>query len=249
MIIKKLSFIVILFLCSCSKQIPQERIIIPKEINYPKSTKSEKTIRKIAPLTSAILNKNSSLLIAIDAGHGGKDQGAQSKLSPKFLEKHLTLSTVKMLEGYLREYGFRTILTRRDDSFIDLKERARFANEKKCDYFISVHYNAAENIKADGIEVYYYKTEKDAKRSHDSKQLATLVLDNIITKTKSKSRGIKHGNFAVIRETKMPAILIEGGFMTNKEEMDRIKKVEYMRELALGIAQGFKKYISKQSSN
>ncbi len=185
-------------------------------------------------------------LIVIDPGHGGKDQGAQSKIYPKCLEKNMALSTAKMVESFLRSYGYKTVMTRTDDSYLTLKERAKFANDKIAKLFVSVHFNAAENRKAHGIEVYYFNSEPEKKKTESSKKLAALVLDNVIVTTKGKSRGIKHGNFAVIRETKMPGIIVEGGFITNDDEVEKIKDAAYMKKIALGIAQGIRKYLQAE---
>lgn len=238
----RLIFITAIFFSGCSKAITNEKMPIVKTPPLP--IKTQTSVSKSSAPIPPLLPKKSNLLIGIDAGHGGKDQGAESKTAPKIQEKDLTLTTAKILESYLREYGYKTILIRKDDTFIDLSDRAKFANEKKCDLFVSVHFNAAENLKADGIEVYYYKSEKSPKRSTESKKLASYVLDDILSKTKGKSRGTKHGNFAVIRETKMPAILVEGGFLTNCEEMNKIKKLEYRKEMARGIALGVRRYIN-----
>lgn len=232
----------LLFLCmamlvitGCSRSIHHERIYIPKHGPHVE--------REKVALAPTIPKEDTNLLIVIDAGHGGKDDGTQSVEQPKFLEKHLTLTTAKMLDTYLQGYGFRTYMTREDDTYIPLSKRAEMANEKDTHLFISVHYNAAENRTAKGIEVYYYDSDKDTSRTKDSKKLATAVLDDVITETHAKSRGVKHGNFAVIRETKMPAILIEGGFMTNEDEMNNIKNASYMKKIAWGIAQGIKDYL------
>lgn len=186
--------------------------------------------------------EKSRYLIIVDAGHGGEDFGAHSMTKPKYQEKHLNLSTAKMLNSFLTQQGYRTIMTRNDDRFIALDKRAEFANEKNPTLFVSVHYNSAPSKEAEGIEVYFYRDEQDKKRTRDSRFLAQSILDNVIEHTQAKSRGIKHGNFAVIRETKMPAILIEGGFLTNEKEIQRIKDPLYLKKLAWGIAQGINAY-------
>lgn len=247
-----LTFVLLLF--GCSKTIPKERIFIPKkepikemkQEGLPnRQTLSNKLNLPNLPLKSPPNSKvDDRVLIVIDAGHGGKDDGTQSHTYPICLEKTMTLSTAKMLDIFLQSMGYRTIMTRNHDVFIGLSERAKFANDKNSKLFLSVHYNAAENRKASGIEVYYYNTDSDFKRSKDSKKLATLVLDGVITNTKGKSRGAKHGNFAVIRETKMPAIIVEGGFMTNDAEMEKIRDKNYTKKIAWGIAQGVRKYLN-----
>lgn len=181
-------------------------------------------------------------LVVIDPGHGGKDMGTQSIQGPKYYEKNLVLSTSMAVCQYLRMLGYHPVLTRDSDVFIELKDRALFANAKKPIAFVSIHFNSAPSTQAEGIEVYYYNSEKDAKRTHDSKLLAGKMLESILCYTKAKSRGVKHGNFLVIRETEMPAVIVEGGFMTHEEEMHRIRDPAYLKKLAWGIAQGIKKY-------
>ncbi|HEY4831056.1 MAG TPA: N-acetylmuramoyl-L-alanine amidase [Waddliaceae bacterium] len=182
-------------------------------------------------------------LIVIDAGHGGQDLGTQSLLEPKTQEKHLTLTTSLMLNQYLKNLGYQTILTRAEDFFVPLDLRSAFANSNKASLFVSVHYNSAPSTQAEGVEVYYYQSDKDKTRSDKSKQLAEKVLNRVITNTKAKSRGVKHGNFAVIRETKMPAILVEGGFVTNDRELRNLRNLEYLKKIAESIAQGINDYL------
>ena len=185
-------------------------------------------------------------VIIIDAGHGGNDFGTYSVATPKYKEKLLNLTTASMLREYLKKMGYKTLMTRFDDRFISLDERAEFANKNKATLFVSVHYNSAPNKEAEGIEVFYYRSDKDKTRSADSKLLAQAVNKHIITHAESKSRGVKHGNLAVIRETNMPAILVEGGFLTNATELDKIKETSYQKRIAWGIAQGIHEYLAKK---
>lgn len=185
-------------------------------------------------------------VIIIDAGHGGNDFGTFSVATPKYKEKLLNLTTASMLREYLKKLGYKTLMTRFDDRFISLDERAQFANTNKATLFVSVHYNSAPNKEAEGIEVFYYRSDKDKARSTDSKLLAHAVNKHIITHTDAKSRGVKHGNLAVIRETTMPAILVEGGFLTNANELNKIKDTSYQKRIAWGIAQGIHEYLTKK---
>lgn len=184
-------------------------------------------------------------LIVIDPGHGGDDTGTASSTKPRYQEKFLTLSTAKFLKEFLRQMGYRTLMTRSDDTFIPLLERAAIANEVDGNavLFVSVHYNSAPSQEAHGIEVFFHQSEANKVRAKASKELAAMILDEVIQNTGAKSRGVKNGNFAVIRETKMPAILIEGGFMTNQEEMALIKDPAYVKRLAHGIARGVDHYL------
>lgn len=181
--------------------------------------------------------------IVIDAGHGGKDNGAQSLTKPLFLEKNLNLTTALMLSSILQDLGYKTSFTRETDLFVPLKERASMANDLKPTLFVSVHYNSAPNQKAEGIEVYFYRSETDVKRSQTSERLAKDVHDQLIKFTAAKSRGIKHGNLAVIRETNIPAVLVEGGFLSNEKEMEKLRDAMYLKKVALGIALGIHKHL------
>lgn len=183
-------------------------------------------------------------LIVVDAGHGGDDFGTRSPSKPKYHEKSLNLTTALILADYLKGMGYQTVMTRSKDEFIDLKKRAEFANAKEADLFVSVHYNSAPSKKASGIEIFYFKSDENKSRSTASRKLAATILAQVTQLTKAKSRGVKHGNFAVIRETKMPAVLVEGGFLTNEDEMEKIKDPAYVKSLAWGIAQGIKTYLN-----
>lgn len=183
-------------------------------------------------------------LIVIDPGHGGEDAGTRSLTSPRYQEKSLNLSTANFLKEYLQKMGYLVKMTRNDDTFIPLTTRSLMANDYRSKLFVSVHYNAAASEQAEGIEVYYYQ-EGDKTRSSSSKLLAESVLSQLIEKTGAKSRGVKHGNLSVIRETEMPAILVEGGFMTNKKEMDKIKDPSYIKQISYGIAVGIDQYLKK----
>ena len=134
-------------------------------------------------------------------------------------------------------------MTRSDDTFVPLKKRASWANDIDSKIFVSVHYNTAPNEKAEGIEVYYYKSDDNSNRTKESQSLGNDVMDGILKMTGAKSRGVKHANFAVIRETTMPAILVEGGFLSNANDVKNIDNDVYLRKLAWGIAAGIKSYL------
>ncbi len=186
-------------------------------------------------------------LIMIDPGHGGKDLGAHQECQPCYQEKVLALDTAHKLRQALALMGYRTLMTRKDDRFIELEARAKIASDHKSDLFVSVHYNTAPVESAEGVEVYYYNTDKDKKRSLVSKALAKDVLDGFLEETDAKSRGVKHGNFAVIRETKMAAILVEGGFLSNAKERDKILDATYRKKIADGIASGLDRFLRRKS--
>lgn len=237
--------VLVMGLCGCGPRVSRRGPITytsqPKPVY--RTTQDPPLIAYMPPPKPVKKAPSEKGLVMIDAGHGGKDFGANSQTDPKFLEKNLTLSTAYMLRDYLQQMGYDTVMTREKDQFIDLYDRAAMANDQKPMAFISVHYNHADSREAAGIEVYYYKSDDNKTRTKQSKQLADKVLSKVITSTHAKSRGVKHGNFAVIRETKMPAILVEGGFLSNDSEMEKIRKAAYLKQLAWGIAKGLDDFV------
>lgn len=199
--------------------------------------------RKPSLIPQQLPLSKSKALVMIDAGHGGHDTGTYGSISKEYPEKDLTLTTATMLKGFLDAMGYKTVMIRQSDIFIDRYERARIANQKKPKIYVSIHYNFAEEKQAHGIEVFYYQSETDKERSESSKLLGKAILQRVLARTGAKSRGVKHGNYAVVRETEMPAVIIEGGFLTNHEEMEKLKDPAYLKTLALGIAQGINDYL------
>lgn len=195
------------------------------------------------PWTIPSPNKKPVITIIIDPGHGGEDLGAQSKTKPIYSEKNFNLVTARFLQENLEQMGYRTAMTRVKDVFIPLDKRAAAAHDRQSELFISVHYNAAESEEAQGVEVFYFDQKEDPSRTLASKTLAQSVLKELLAATNAKSRGVKHGNYHVIRESNAPAILIEGGFLTNPDELLRLKDPLYLKKLAWGIAQGVSKYL------
>jgi N-acetylmuramoyl-L-alanine amidase len=188
-----------------------------------------------------------NFFILIDPGHGGHDVGTQSISKPRYQEKSLNLATAQFVKTYLQQLGYQVLMTREEDKFVSLDKRAQIANERKPNLFVSIHYNSAPSAEAQGIEVFYYhsKDKKEKDRMVKSKHLAQAVLKNIVTNTKAKSRGVKQANYAVIRETTMPAILVEGGFVTNEAELQNLKDPIYLKRLAWGIVRGIEEYLNK----
>ncbi len=177
-------------------------------------------------------------LIILDAGHGGTDEGARVK---SFMEKRITLTTTLLTKKLLEERGYKVILTRARDNYVSLARRVSIANRTKCAAFVSIHFNASRSHAAKGIEIYFCDT-KEKWRARASRRLADCILYQVIDQTEAISRGVKGGNFHVIRETEMPAVLVEGGFVTNFEERSLLRNKEYLSKIAEGIATGLDKY-------
>ncbi len=195
-----------------------------------------------APLSSEHVNSPMTYpanpLVILDAGHGGTDEGARVH---SFLEKRVTLRTALLTKKRLEERGYKVILTRSRDKYLSLARRVSIANRMKGAIFISLHFNASRNPIAKGIEIYYCGN-KEKWRARASRRLADYILYQVIDQTEATSRGIKGGNFHVIRETEMPAVLVEGGFVTNEQERSLLKTKDYLEKIAEGIALGVDKY-------
>ncbi len=175
-------------------------------------------------------------LIALDAGHGGSASGAYYENTA---EKDLNLSMTLKLDEILRGLGYRTMLTRNSDSDVGLKRRSVLANEAKADIFVSIHCNASEtNHDFQGLYVYHYPG------SVQGAVLAQAIQTPACQFTGAIDRGINSANFSVVRESKMPAVLVETGFMTCHEELLRLKDDAYQTRMALGIAQGIIRYLN-----
>lgn len=186
-----------------------------------------------------------NFLIVIDPGHGGHDVGTQSISKPRYQEKSLNLITAQFVRGFLEQLGYKVLMTREDDTFIPLDKRAQMANEQKPTIFVSIHYNSAPSAQAQGIEVFFYQSKEKKDRTLKSKRLAQTILKNVIAHTKANSRGVKQANYVVIKQTDMPAVLIEGGFVTNEAELQNLKDPTYLKRLAWGIVRGIEEYLSK----
>ena len=220
-------------------------VIQPEEVD---EVFSESELSCAEPLPATL----SAFRIVIDAGHGGQDGGAKSIVSPFIREKTLTLKTALKVEEFLSSWGYDVRLTRKKDVFVPLLDRVDFAEKCKCTLFVSIHFNSTPKpTKARGIEIYYFGKKKGNKdkaarkmqlRAKRSTELAKHILKKMVAATKSPSRGVHHGNLYVIRETTMPAVLVEGGFLSNQEEAKKLKNPNYLRFLAWSLAKGIDEY-------
>jgi N-acetylmuramoyl-L-alanine amidase len=169
--------------------------------------------------------------VVIDPGHGGEDGGATEGL---VFEKHLNFDVSRRLEIQLQRRNYKTVLTRDRDEFISLSARSNMANKYRDVIFVSIHFNSASRTSAYGIETFYY--------SYDGYQLASRVHTSVCRKLRPENRGVKKAAFSVIRNTKCPAILVEGGFLSNSKERNRCVQPWYRQALAESIAVGIDVY-------
>lgn len=182
-------------------------------------------------VTSAGIEAKSFSYVIIDPGHGGHDRGGSSG---RVYEKHIALDTALRLEHYLKQKGVKTRMTRRSDYFVSLAGRSSFANRYRNAIFVSIHYNHSYKKTPTGIETFYYSSE--------GKKLASQVQERIMRKIKTPNRGAKYASFYVLRHTKHPSILVEGGFVSNSGERERMKKAWFRQSVAEGIGEGIMRY-------
>ena len=192
-------------------------------------------------------------IITIDPGHGGKAPGA---IDPKEKEmddgiyvdniyteeSQLVLKASNLLNSILkRKTNYKTILTRNSDKYIKLSERCYKANKNKSDLFVSIHANSFYKNNAKGTETLYYPT------STNGKKLAGLVQKSMISDLKDTTdRGIKkRDDLFVLKYTKMPAVLVELGFISNPEEERLLNDDLYLTLMMNSVADGIIKYLSK----
>lgn len=174
-------------------------------------------------------------VVMLDAGHGGKDQGASYE---EVLEKDLNLAIAQKTKELLLEAGYRVYMTRKEDAFLDKYDRADDANRKNVDIFVSIHCNFLEEGQADGIETFYAES-----KSGESQALAEAIQANIIEQTAAQDRGAKTADYVVIKETDMPSALVEVGFLSDAAERERLQEEGYQQKLAEGIAAGIADYL------
>lgn len=171
-------------------------------------------------------------LIVIDPGHGGKDPGAHGA---NLTEAEINLIAAKELRKKLEGLGFNVYMTRESDKYVGLYNRPQIANDLNADAFISIHANAATNTKAVGIENLYYPEEGFSLK----RELARSIQDKMIAYTGAVDRGIvERPNLVVTRETKMPSVIVEMGFLTNAEEEAKLMDPVYMDSLTNGMRDG-----------
>lgn len=172
-------------------------------------------------------------LVVLDPGHGGKDPGASGPSKKK--EKDFVLSMALKVEEILKTIpGITVSLTRRTDVYIGLSDRAKVANRMKADFFVSFHANSFLST-SHGSETFYKKD--------NSKSAAQVLNKAMVGASGLFDRGVKYGNFAVIRETVMPSVLLEVGFISNPEEEKLLFDPAFQDRVSLGIARGICEYV------
>lgn len=182
--------------------------------------------------------------IAIDNGHGLQTPGKRTPLFPdssQIREWQFNYPTALKLGELLLANGFEVQFVSPGEEDIPLSTRTARANQANADLFVSIHYNAHQGVWGShgGVETYHYPN------SAKGQQLATVVQEELIRETGLRDRGVKSANFQVLRETTMPAVLVECGFMDNMEEATLMLDEEHQWKCARAIARGICRYVGK----
>jgi N-acetylmuramoyl-L-alanine amidase len=196
--------------------------------------------------------------VVLDPGHGGHDKGQVSRYGP---EKDFALDVARKLRPILQGKGLRVIMTREGDYFVPLEVRAQIANRARNAIFVSIHFNASgDDLNATGFEIFSF-TPRGAPSTSDgnvnsnsfnmqpgssvdaqSMALSACIYHSLLGHLPEYDRGIKRARFAVLRLTKVPAVLIEGGFLTEGGESKLISNKEWRAKLAGAIGTGIENY-------
>src|SRR5207248_2781814 len=166
-------------------------------------------------------------IVVVDAGHGGKDNGAYRRYGPP--EKIAALDVAQRLDRKLRESQIKTVMTRSSDVFIPLNDRVAIENAQKSAIFVSIHFNDSRRRGIHGFETYYH--------SSASYDLASVIQSKLMTIPHSANGGIHTANFRVLRLATCPAVLVECGYLSNRSEGGHARDSEYRELLADRIAE------------
>lgn len=247
---KKLSLlliVVILFVVGAFK-LTQGAILAIQNIssNKEKSSIEISSENEYETLQTEVDNNiNKKYTILIDPGHGGNDKGTIANDKETF-EKDITLKIGALVAQKLtKQKDIQAIISRNEDKYVSLADRAKLANEQGVDILVSIHLNGQTGgSDATGLETYYTKGKDDG-----SYELAKQIQETITSYVDVRDRGVKSERFQVLVQSKMPAVLVECGFLTNDEEAKNLKDEEYQESLAEGIAQGILTYLDTNKKN
>ena len=218
---------------------------------------AERSVGKIESRTAKSSAESKPFaVVVLDPGHGGQDSGA---MCGGVLEKDLTLDVARRVDRLLNSEGIATLMTRVGDTYVSLADRAAFANRVRKCIFVSIHFNEDNKPVASGVETYYAAHQITAgsllaswlpflwrplsdSPNPESQNLAALVQEALVARTRSIDRGTEARQFFVIANVTSPAILIEGGFLTNKEDISKLASEDYRDQIAAAVADGILHY-------
>lgn len=190
------------------------------------------------PVTNPPRVPNGRVVVVIDPGHGGPDPGAIG--IGGLQEKGIVLDIGTKVAEQLERQGIQAILTRADDRDLDLEPRVRMAEQANATVFVSIHANAIDMSRPDisGLETYYYDS---------GQELAQTIHRNILQGTGVQDRRVRTARFYVLRKTTMPAVLVEVGFVTGRDDAAKLSTSAYRSQMAAAIARGILEYIQRRS--
>lgn len=188
-----------------------------------------------------------SYSVTLDPGHGGIDGGSNVG---NFYEKDVTLKLAKYMKMGLIYGGSKIVMTREDDEVNDndrqrLREITEIANKANTDIFVSIHLNSFETSEPKGMTTYYY-TKGHEDQAAEREKLASIIQKNIISKDGWLDNDIRKENFQVIRDTKMPSVLIEAGYISNAEDRAKLQQDKILYNIAESINNGIFEYLNKK---
>ena len=169
-----------------------------------------------------------STVVVIDAGHGGFDRGGIPH--QRVPESMMNLDVAQRLKAVLQAYGYQVIMTRDSDVFVPLGTRVAIANSYRDAIFVCIHFNATPRSSANGIETYFYSSR--------SLPLASAIHYYVAGGAPTPNRGVRRRGFYVLRNTRIPSVLVECGFLTNATEAQYTQSAAYQQKLAEEIARG-----------
>ena len=177
------------------------------------------------------------MIICLDPGHGGTDPGATAN---GIVEKEVNLAVALLTKQMLEAHGHEVALTRRSDTYFSHSARAEVASRAKANLFVSIHHNAAGDRYARGLEIYHSIIGGDSKRLAEfiHRRYRALIPELPTRGLRTRTQGDGRDYYAAIRLTSMPAIIIEGGFLTNAADAELIKQQHFRERQAQAISQG-----------
>jgi N-acetylmuramoyl-L-alanine amidase len=178
---------------------------------------------------AAVRPGRTNALVVVDAGHGGKDPGT---MVGGVDEKHIVLSVARKVAALLEQQGVTVVMTRQDDRFIELEDRADIANQRDTDLFVSIHADSAPDRSVSGYTIY---TAPDASRqAYGTAQSMSAAM----AKTGMDTRGIREAEYKVLVLTRCPAVLVELGYLSNAGDARRLQDPAFQNRLAQAITDG-----------
>jgi N-acetylmuramoyl-L-alanine amidase len=180
---------------------------------------------------------NSRIVIVVDPGHGGSDPGAIGIGGLR--EVDVVLPVALQVASLLEQQGVQVVLTRRSNQDLELEPRVQIAERANADLFVSIHANSLSLSRPDinGIESYYY--------SDRGARLARVIHNTMLQVPGTYDRGVRHANFYVLRNTSMPAVLLELGFVTGAQDSRLLSDPDFQRQMAEAIARGILQYVQQ----